>query len=114
MPNSFKNGRQVCTVSLTDLYECPETNTKGTVNSSIVLLLQASNVTNRADNITIVWTDASNGNAVTHICSQTPIPSQQAIGCITGKLILEPHDKIRAQCGTHQAIELSLSVLETT
>jgi hypothetical protein len=113
MANTFKNANQICTVSLTDVYTCPTTNVNGTVVSSVVLLIQAANVTNRADVLTIVWTDSSNGNAVTRLCAQTPIPAQQSIGCLTGKLVLEPSDKIRAQCGTHQAIELSVSVLET-
>jgi hypothetical protein len=114
MPNTFKNANQVCTVSLTDVYTCPLTNGNGNVSAAVVLLIQAANVTNRADTFTLVWTDSSNANAVTHLCSQVPIPAQQAVGCLTGKLVLEPGDKIRAQSGTHQAIELSVSVLETS
>lgn len=114
MPNTFKNANQVCTVSLTDVYTCPASNTKGTVDSSVVLLLQATNVSTRADNLTVVWTDASNSNAVTRLVYQVPVPAQQSMGCVVGKLVLEVGDKIRAQCGTHQAIELSLSVLETS
>lgn len=114
MPNSFVNANQICTVSLTDVYTCPVTNAAGNVDSSVVLLLQATNVTNRADNLTVVWTDASNGNAVTRLVYQVPVPAQQSIGCITGKLVLKQGDKIRAQCGTHQAIELSFSALETS
>lgn len=108
MANTFKNAKQICTVSLTDVYTCPA------ATAAVVLLIQASNVTNRADVLTLVWTDSSNGNAVTHLCSQTPIPAQQATGCLTGKLVLETGDKLRAQSGIHQAIELSVSVLEIT
>ena len=114
MANTFKNAALVCTTSLTDVYQCPSSNVNGSVASSVVLLIQAANVANRADTLTLVWTDASNGSAVIHLCSQTPIPAQQSIGCVTGKLVLEPNDKIRAQCGTYQAIELSVSVLETS
>ncbi len=112
MPNNFKNANLICTTSVTDVYTVP-----GGVTSSVVLLLQATNVTNRADVITVLWTDASNGNAVTRLCYQVPVPAQQSIGCLTGKLVLEGAgggDKIRAQCGTFQAIELSVSVLETS
>jgi len=114
MPNTFKNSNQVCTISLTDVYTCPSSNTKGNVDASVVLLLQATNVTSRADTLTLVWTDASNSNAVTRIIYQVPVPAQSSIGALTGKLVLEPGDKVRAQCGTHQAIELSMSVLETS
>lgn len=114
MPNTFDNARQICTVSLTDVYACPSTNAAGNVGASVVMLLQAANVTNRADVLTVVWTDASNGNAVTRLVFQIPVPAQSTIGCLTGKFVLKVGDKIRAQCGTHQAIELSMSVMETT
>jgi hypothetical protein len=110
MPNNFKNAKQICTTSLTDVYTAPG----GGGAASVVLLLQATNVTNRADVFTLVWTDSSNSNAVTHLCYQIPIPAQQSVGCLTGKLVLEASDKIRAQCGTFQAIELSCSFLEIT
>jgi hypothetical protein len=110
MSNTFKNSKLICSTSLTDVYTCPSTN----VSASIVLLAQASNVTNRADVLTLLWTDASNGNVVTHLCMGTPIPAQQSVGCLTGKLVLEAGDKLRAQCGTLNAVELSISVLETS
>ena len=106
MANTFKNAKQICTISLTDVYTVPSNTT------SVVLLVQAANVTNRADVLTLVWTDASNANAVTRLAFQIPIPANQATGLLTGKLVLEAGDKIRAQCGIHQAIELSLSALE--
>jgi hypothetical protein len=114
MPNTFRNANQICNISLTDVYTCPSTNTNGNVSAAVVMLLQATNVTTRADVLTLLWTDSSNGNAVTRIIYQTPVPAQSSIGCLTGKLVLEPGDKIRAQCGTFQAIELSVSVLETS
>lgn len=114
MPNTFKNSNQICNISLTDVYTCPSTNTAGNVTASVVMLLQATNVTSRADLLTVLWTDSSNGNAVTRVVYQVPVPAQGSIGCLTGKLVLEPGDKVRAQCGTFQAIELSMSVLETS
>lgn len=110
MAFNFKNAQQICTISLTDAYTCP---TSGGVTSSVILNLQVANVTNRADVITVVWTDASQGNAVTRIVYQAPVPANQAIGCLTGKLVLEPGDKIRAQSGTHQALELTVAAMET-
>ncbi len=96
------------------MYTCPSTNTAGAVTAGVVLLLQAANVTNRADLLTVVWTDSSNSNAVTRLVYQVPIPANTAVGVLTGKLALEPGDKLRAQCGVHQAIELSASILETS
>ena len=114
MPNTFNSVSQICNISLTDVYTCPSTNALGNVSAAIVTLCQACNVTNRADVLTVLWTDASNGNAVTRLVYQVPVPAQQAIGCVTGKLVLKPGDKIRAQSGIFNAVELSLSVLETS
>jgi hypothetical protein len=114
MANTFKNSKLACTTSLTDVYTCPSSNVNGTVSAAVVLMIQASNINNRADTLTLVWTDSSGGNVATRLCFQTPIPAQQSIGCLTGKLVLEPGDKIRAQCGTSTMIELTVSVLETT
>jgi hypothetical protein len=106
MANAFKNAKQICTISLTDVYTVPANTT------AIVAMLQAANVTNRADVITVVWTDASNGNAVTRLGYQVPTPANQAIGLLTGKLFLEAGDKVRAQSGIHQAIEITMAILE--
>ena len=107
MPNNFKNAKQICTTSLTDLYTCPNN------VASVVLLLQATNVTNRADSLTVNWIDSTN-SAVTSLTFQLPVPANQSVGCLTGKLVLEAGDKIQAQCGTHQALHLSFSALETS
>jgi hypothetical protein len=114
MPNTFRNAAQVGNISLTDVYTCPSSNGNGNVSAAVVMSLQATNVTNRADVLTVVWTDSSNGNAVTRLVYQVPVPAQSSIGCLTGKFVLEPGDKIRAQVGTYQAIELSMAVLETS
>lgn len=108
MANTFINKGQVCTVSLTQVY----TPSSGT--TAVVLMIQATNVTSRADTLTLVWTDSANGNAVTHLCYQVPIPAQQSVGCLTGKMVLKYGDTLMAQCGTQTAIELTVSVLETS
>jgi hypothetical protein len=114
MPNTFVNAGQICNVSLTDVYTCPSTNTAGNVTASVVMTIQVANVTSRADVITVLWTDSSNGNAVTRLAYQVPVPAQSSIGVLTGKIVLSPGDKIRAQCGTYQALELVLATLETS
>jgi len=113
MPNSFTNAQQVCTTSATTVYTCPSTNTAGTVDAAVVLMIQAANVTNRADVLTVLWTSAGNSNSIVRLCYQVPVPAQASIGCLTGKLVLLPGDTIKAQCGTHQAIELTVAALET-
>ncbi len=110
---AFHNIKLVCTPALTDVYTCPSTNGNGNVSATIVFNLQAANVSNIADVITVVWTDSSNGNAATRLTFLTPIAPNQSIGCLTGRLILEPGDKIRAQCQTNGSVELTGSIMET-
>lgn len=112
MANTFVNAGQQCSTSLTTLYTCPSSNTGGSVSSSIVYFLQAANVTARADVLTVTWVNASNSNAVTHLCFQTPIPANQSVGLLTGKLPLHPGDQIQIQCGIYQAIEIIIGSLE--
>lgn len=107
MANTFNNADLVCTTSLVTFYTCP-----GGV-ASVVLLLQATNVTNRADVLTVVWNKSSDGHAI-HLTDQVPVPAQQSIGCLTGKLVLLPGDTLQAQCGIFNAIELAASFLETS
>ena len=112
MPNTFTAAGQVCGISLTTLYTAPSSNLAGTVTSSIIIMLQAANVTSRADVITMVWTDASNSNAVTRLAFQVPIPAGQSVGLLTGKMVMNPGDTLRAQCGIFQAIEIVASIVE--
>ena len=114
MPNTFQRAQQICNISATALYTCPSTNTNGNVSASVVILLQAANVTSTADLVTIYWTNSSNSNQVTRLAYQVPVPAQQSIGVLTGKLVLYPGDVIYANCATFQAIELSFATLETS
>ena len=113
MPNTFINSGQVSNISLTTLYTCPSSNTAGTVNASIVLMLQVANVTTRADVITILWTSFANSNAVTRLAFQVPVPANQSIGVLTGKMVLMPGDTIKAQSGVYQALEITATMCET-
>ena len=113
MPNTFVNAGQVSNISMTTLYTCPSTNTAGTVNASVVLNIQVANVTSRADVITILWTSAGNGNAATRLAFQTPVPANQSLGVLTGKIVLMPGDTIQVQSGIYQSCETTLATLET-
>ena len=113
MPNLFTNAEQVCSTSLTSVYTCPSSNTNGTVTAAVVLMIQVANVTSRADVITVLWTDASNSNAPTRLAYQVPVPPNQSVGVLTGKLVLQPGDAVKCQGGIASALELTMSMLET-
>lgn len=106
MAEVFVNARAVLGTSAVDVYECPAS------TKAIVLLAQVSNTTSSAATATVQWTDSSNSAAVTRLLTATPVPANQSMSALSGKLVLEAGDKIQALGGTADAIELSVSVLE--
>lgn len=105
MALAFKNANLLLTTSATQIYQVPAN------TSAVITMMQATNKTSLADRITAQWVNNAN-SAVTSLVQDTPVPSRGAIGCITGKLILKAGDILRAQCATHQSIEVTLSIME--
>ena len=106
MARTYKNARAVLSTTAADVYTCPADTT------AIVLLAQVANVTSSNVTATVQWTDASNSNAMTRLMTGPPLPANQGMSALSGKLVLEAGDKIQAYGGTVGAIELSVSVLE--
>ena len=106
MAEVFVNARAVLGTTAADVYECPAS------TKAIVLLAQVSNTTASSATATVQWTDSSNSAVVTRLITATPVPANQSMSAISGKLVLEAGDKIQALGGTALAIELTLSILE--
>lgn len=93
--------------------------------TSIVLMAQASNVGATDATITFshhrrfrVLPDAqgNNGqdpNVTTELVKNFTIPSNDSASLITGKMIIEAQDSVRAFSNTTASIKLVLSILET-
>jgi hypothetical protein len=62
--------------------------------------------------VEVIWTDASDADAVTRLVKDVVIPSQAALAPIAGKLVLEAGDKIRAVGEDNDDAEIVVSVLE--
>lgn len=105
MALAFKNANLLLTTSTTQIYQVPAS------TIAIVTMMQATNKTSLADRITAQWVNNAN-SAVTSLVQDCPVPARGAIGCITGKFILKAGDILRAQCATHQSIEVTLSIME--
>jgi hypothetical protein len=65
-----------------------------------------------AEEVEVIWTDASDADAVTRLVKDVVIPAQAALAPIAGKLVLEAGDKIRAVGETNDDAEIVVSVLE--
>jgi hypothetical protein len=106
MANTFKNAKLKIQDSLTDVYECPA------ATIAIVIGCQVANVSATAEEVEVIWTDASDADAVTRLVKDVIIPTQAALAPIAGKLVLEAGDKIRVVGEDNDDAEIVVSVLE--
>ena len=109
-----------------------DTNTTATVYvapigvTSIILMAQVANVDSQAEHsITFshhrrfrVLPDAQGNNAqepnvTTELVMNFPVPPNDSASLISGKMILESQDSIRAYSDTNGQMKLVLSILET-
>jgi hypothetical protein len=106
MAEVFKNAKLKIQDSMTDVYVCPS------ATVAIVIGCQISNVSATPEEVEVIWTDASDADAVTRLIKDVIIPAQAALAPIAGKLVLESGDKIRAVGETNDDAEIVVSVLE--
>lgn len=104
---SFRNARAVLGTTPSVVYEAPPGTT------SILLHCQAANVDDEARAVSVWWTDASDGDAQTHLVDTVTVPFDASLEVVTGKLVLEAGDTLTAvQDEDADEVELSVSVLE--
>jgi 2-phospho-L-lactate guanylyltransferase (CobY/MobA/RfbA family) len=106
MAEAFKNAKLKIQNTLTDVYTCPSATT------AIVIGCQVANVSAAAEEVEVLWTDASDSNTATRLVKDVIIPAQSSLAVIAGKLVLEAGDKIRAVGETNDDAEIVVSVLE--
>jgi hypothetical protein len=106
MANTFKNAKLKIQDTMSDVYVCPS------ATVAIVIGCQVANVSADNEEVEVIWTDASDADAVTRLVKDVVIPSQAALAPIAGKLVLEAGDKIRAVGEDNDDAEIVVSVLE--
>jgi len=106
MANTFKNAKLKIQSTMGDVYTCPS------ATVAIVIGCQVANVSATAEEVEVIWTDASDADAVTRLVKDVIIPAQAALAPIAGKLVLEAGDKIRAVGETNDDAEIVVSVRE--
>lgn len=106
MANTFKVYRAALGASASTVYTVPASTT------AIVLMAQAANIDNTgAVPVTAAWNDGTN---TTHLVKSLDIPAKAAVNVISGKLVLEAGDTLRANSDATNKVELTVSVLEIT
>ena len=103
--NRFENVRHNVTDTSTTIYTAPAG------FSAIVILAQATNVTASTSNITFAV--ETSGGDTTYLAFESPIPSNDSSGLLTGKLVLKAGQSLSVSGSQNNALQLVLSILES-
>lgn len=102
--NIFKTVTANVTTSMTSVYTAP------IGYSAVVLLAQVSNITGNTIQVSAnVARVAGSKSLVKNI----KIPTEDSLGLLTGRLILETDDSFAISASANNSAELTLSILET-
>ena len=102
--NIFKN----VTANLTTTGDSVYTTPLG--YSGILLMAQLSNTTGNTVDASMF---VNKGGNLTSLVTNFAIPSNDAAGALTGKLVLEPGQSLFASAAANASIQLTLSILES-
>ena len=102
--NVFKTVNVVASTSATEIYTAP------TGYSGVVLMAQAANIDSVSHDVTFSHKRVS---TVTELTKSTPIPGNDALAMVTGRLVLEPGDKLVLSASDGTNVKVTVSILET-
>ena len=107
MAETFKNFKGAIGTSAGVVYTCPAATT------AILLTVQVTNIdgVNEAD-ASVSWIDSSDSSAETYLIKAAPVPAGSALGILSGNLVLEAGDTIKALASATGDLVVSGSVLE--
>ena len=104
--NVFKTVTSELAATNTVIYTAP------TGVTSIILMAQVSNVSVNTAEVTFSHFDTS-ASVETELVKDFSIPAKDATSVITGKLVLESGDSVKAFSSDVSTLKLSMSLLET-
>lgn len=106
--NTFRTNTQVLSTSMVNpyIYQAPP------ITSSIILMAQIANVGETVENVTAIHYDPLT-SVTTELVKEFPVPPNDAVGILTGKLILMPGQQFNANASANASLKLTLSLLET-
>jgi hypothetical protein len=102
--NTFKTFAAELDDTGDDIYTAPVDIT------SIVLMAQVSNVTSTTETVTVIHDD---GVAQTELVKDFPVPGNDSVSVLTGKLVLESGSSLFVVAGSDSVLKIVVSVLET-
>ena len=102
--NTFKTRTAVLTTSDAEVYVAPANYT------SIIIMAQVSNVAGAAVSVTVSHRASATD---TELVKSFSIPVNDSASVITGKLVLEAGQSVRASASANSSAKIILSILET-
>ena len=102
--NVFKTVTEVASTSAAEIYTAPVGYT------AVVLLAQAANVEALSHDVTF---SHKRSTTVTELGKGIAIPPNDSMSLVSGRLVLEPGDKLVLQASTSTGIKITVSLLET-
>jgi len=106
--NVFRTITQVVSTEPVGIYTAPVGYT------GVLLLAQASNIGSTSQDISAAHVRVRAGTAVTtELFKNFPIPGNDSVNLLTGKLVLEQGDILKVSGSTNTNIKFIVSVLET-
>lgn len=103
--NIFKSVTENLTTAPTVFYTAP------VGYSAIVLMAQISNTTGSPATTTVKVVNVS--TAETSLVTGFEIPGNDSAGVLTGKLVLEPGQSIKASASANSTLQMVMSILES-
>jgi len=102
--NVFKTVNHIAPLSPVGIYTAP------TGYTGVVLMAQATNIDSAAHDVTF---SHKRGSTTTELAKESPIPGNDALAMVSGRLVLEPGDKLVLSASDASNIKVTVSILET-
>ena len=102
--NVFKTVNHIAPLSPVGIYTAP------TGYTGVVLMAQAANIDTAAHDVTF---SHKRGSTTTELVKQSPIPGNDALSLVTGRLVLESGDSIELSASDASNVKVTVSILET-
>lgn len=103
--NTFKTVTATLTTADQTIYTAPSN------ADTIVLMAQVANITGDSVNITANHYDGT--SVTTELVKDFTVPANDAVGILTGKLVIESSQSFTASASANSSLKLTLSILET-
>jgi len=102
--NVFKTVNYIAPTSPVGIYTAP------TGYTGVILMAQAANIDTAAHDVTF---SHKRGSTTTELVKGSPIPGNDALSLVTGRLVLESGDSIVLSASNASNVKVTVSILET-